>query len=58
MSDGAGIDELNREMKLSGCAEMLTGNGGLPKMRLKFCFFDGRDLSLRGADNFMEAQWS
>lgn len=35
MSDGAGIDELNREMKLSGCAEMLTGNGGFPKMRLK-----------------------
>jgi glucose-6-phosphate 1-epimerase len=35
MSNGVGIDELNREMKLSGCAEMVSGSGGLPKMRLK-----------------------
>ena len=35
MTGGARIDELNRELQLSGCAEVVTGNGGLPKIRLQ-----------------------
>lgn len=34
MSD-VGSNELNREVQLSGCAEVVSGNGGFPKMRLQ-----------------------
>lgn len=48
MSNGAGVDELNREVKLSGCAEVVTGNGGFPKMRLK-CGSSTAEIYLYGA---------